>query len=672
MITDKKTEIICLVCILLAAILAVFLYFGKNLNTLSTDNTATAEAVSDESVYDESVYDESVSEKTGFEISAFGTASVGTVSAGTASAGTVSDVTYGISSDYADLIFDDSYVHTVNVKIKQSEWDYLIEHAEEEGYVLCDVEIDGETVSNVGIRPKGNSSLSSIAAMDSEHFSFKIEFDQYKTGNTYHGLDKLSLNNLGQDKSCMKDYFAYHMMNEMGVAAPLCSYTLLEVNGEPLGLYLAVETIEDSFCYRNYGENYGELYKPDVFDINAISPTSFINVDYQEMFGSISYSKPGERVDLLGTLINVAFANVQPEVRISAMNYVGDDVNDYDVIFDKSVFDITNADKKRYVNAVKTLNTSDTPTDALDIDTVLKYFVVHNFVNNYDSYNGVFVHNFYVHEKDGKLSLVPWDYNLAFGAFSMESATESFFSGTSYESEINIGEALTDEENYVNYPIDTPMYVVSNEDRPMFGSWINDDYYKNLYHEYFSEFLSEYFDSGKYENEYNRIYEMIEPYIEQGLTFYTSDEFAAAAANVNLYNNLRCESIEKQLSGDIPTTLEGQEAQYETLLDTEDLDLGTTISFEGVAFGITSEDTVEILDAVSGDHEHNAAGATEAIAEIIADPSAAVPAVKRVLSSCDTLRNYLISKAEPGLIYLLCIVSLIIAINVAKKFGRKL
>ncbi len=51
------------------------------------------------------------------------------------------------------------------------------------------------------------------------------------------------------------------------------------------------------------------------------------------------------------------------------------------------------------------------------MDEVLRYFVVHNFVVNGDSYTGSMIHNYYLYEQDGKLSMIPWDYNLAFGGF---------------------------------------------------------------------------------------------------------------------------------------------------------------------------------------------------------------------------------------------------------------
>ena len=67
-------------------------------------------------------------------------------------------------------------------------------------------------------------------------YSFKVEFDHYDGASAYHGLDKLSLNNLIQDNTLMKDFLCYQLMGAFGVAAPLCSYASVSVNGEPWGL----------------------------------------------------------------------------------------------------------------------------------------------------------------------------------------------------------------------------------------------------------------------------------------------------------------------------------------------------------------------------------------------------------------------------------------------------
>ena len=174
----------------------------------------------------------------------------------------VNGETLGIRSEsrgmgYEDRLFDTSRVHTIDITME--DWDGFIETCTEELYAVCDLVIDGESYPNVGIRGKGNTSLSSVAAMDSQRYSFKVEFDQYDSTKNYHGLDKLSLNNLIQDNTYMKDYLVYRMMGEFGADAPLCSYVSVTVNGEPWGLYLAVEGVEDSFLQRNYGTDPGEL-----------------------------------------------------------------------------------------------------------------------------------------------------------------------------------------------------------------------------------------------------------------------------------------------------------------------------------------------------------------------------------------------------------------------------
>ena len=150
---------------------------------------------------------------------------------------------------YEDRLFDTAKVHTIDIVI--DDWDAFLQTAQSEEYSVCSVVIDGEAFKNVGIRGKGNTSLSTVSSMDSDRYSFKIEFDQYDSTKSYYGLDKLSLNNLIQDNTMMKDYLTYQMMNEFDVAAPLCSYVYITVNGEDWGLYLAVEAVEESFLQRN-------------------------------------------------------------------------------------------------------------------------------------------------------------------------------------------------------------------------------------------------------------------------------------------------------------------------------------------------------------------------------------------------------------------------------------
>ena len=111
---------------------------------------------------------------------------------------------------YENRLFDTSTVHTIDIVM--DDWDSFIDTCQSEEYSSCTVVIDGEAYKNVGIRGKGNTSLTNVSSMNSDRYSFKVEFDQYDSSMSYHGLDKLSLNNIIQDNTFMKDYVVYQMI----------------------------------------------------------------------------------------------------------------------------------------------------------------------------------------------------------------------------------------------------------------------------------------------------------------------------------------------------------------------------------------------------------------------------------------------------------------------------
>lgn len=532
-----------------------------------------------------------------------------------------------VSLEYVDTLFDDSYVHTIDISI--DDWDAFLEQATSEEYVNADVTIDGETVKNVGIRGKGNTSLTTVSQLDSDRYSFKIEFDCYESSGNYKGLDKLCLNNLIQDYTMMKDYVAYKLMNEFGVAAPLVSYCYITVNGEDWGLYLAVEAVEDSFLARNYGTNHGNLYKPDSmsmgggrgngrgFDMrdvdfdemgmqnpfeNGGAPEGFGGGEMPEMPEGFDGAAPGGNS---GDGSDNGFGGNPPEgfdgnppegfggsgdgpgaggpggggpggggpggfpgmgSNDVKLQYIDDDVDSYATIFNSAKTNIQQSDKKRLIKSLKALSEGIENADessvasAVDIEEVMRYLVVHNFVVNGDSYTGGMIHNYYLYEEDGQMAMIPWDYNLAFGTFQAQDATGS-----------------------VNDPIDTPLSVTEDStDRPMF-SWItSSEAYTDMYHEYFSEFLAQFYTSGYLTKLIDDTYEMLYEYVEKDPTkFCTLEEFETAVQTMRSFVELRCESIEGQLLGTIPSTDAGQEADSDSLIDASSLNLSDMGSMGG-------------------------------------------------------------------------------------------
>ena len=415
---------------------------------------------------------------------------------------------------YEERLFAAGQVHTIDLRME--DWEGFLETCTNEEYQLCSLTIDGEAVESAAIRAKGNTSLTSVAAYGNDRYSFKVEFDHYDGVSTYHGLDKLSLNNLIQDNTCMKDFLVYRLMAAFGAAAPLCSYVWLTVNGEPWGLYLAVEGIEDAFLERNYGNAGGNLYKPD------------------------SMSFGGGR----GNGGGMGSSDVK-------LQYVDDDPDSYPNIFDNAKTAVTAADKTRLIAALKILGGEGNIEDAVDVEQVIRYLVVHGFVCNGDSYTGTMVHNYYLYEEDGLLSMLPWDYNLAFGGFQTADASGA-----------------------VNEPIDTPVTGGSLEDRPM-AAWIfRSEEHTALYHQYYGEFLSSLLESGWCDALIDETAAMIAPYIAEDPTkFCTEEEFETGVAALKDFCTRRTQSVRGQLDGSIPSTTQGQSENPSALVDCAGLDL---------------------------------------------------------------------------------------------------
>lgn len=468
---------------------------------------------------------------------------------------------------YESRLFDTSYVHSIDIVM--DDWDSFIENCESEEYSSCAVVIDGESYKNIAIRAKGNTSLSQVANYGNDRYSFKIEFDHYNDATTCHGLDKLCLNNMIQDNTYMKDYLCYTMMNYAGVSSPLCSFAYITVNGEDWGLYLAVEAVEDSFLERNYNGT-GNLYKPDSmsmgggrgngkdfdqddFDFSKFdkfntensaesntsdnTETSAENTQKQFGFQPPQMGDFGGKKDDKGGFGGMGSDDVK-------LIYTDDDLDSYENIFDSAKTDITDSDKTRLINSLKVLN-SDDAASTVDVDSVIKYFAVHNFVCNFDSYTGSMIHNYYLYENDGILSMIPWDYNLAFGAF--------------------VGGS--DSTSMINFPIDSPVSGGDTDSRPMLAWIFADEKYTELYHEALSEFIANYFESGYFGEEIDLVTALISPYVEKDPTkFCTYDEFTEGVAALKEFCTLRAESVRGQLDGTIPSTSDAQSADSSALI----------------------------------------------------------------------------------------------------------
>ncbi len=468
--------------------------------------------------------------------------------------------TTGYSMEYQEKLFDTDSVLEINIVMDNDKWDEMLQNAQKEEYYECDIAINGTTFKQVGIRPKGNTSLSSIARdPDNNRYSFKLEFDQFVDGQTCFGLDKLILNNSYADTTNMKEAIIYDMFQYLDADASLYNYAKISVNNEYWGVYLALEAVEDSFMLRNFGMKKGYLYKPDSMNHNDNKnnvegfegampmPPDFENNAQSEERQTERRVFP--KGDFGGGRVGRGGGN---------LNYTDDDLDSYQTIWDGEVTDSTKADHRRVVEALKNVHGKTNIEKYIDVEQVLKYMAVHNFSVNDDSLSGNMAHNYYLYEANGQISILPWDYNLAFGG-------------------MHRGDGTT----VINEPIDDLW-----QGTRLFDFVLENEEYKARYHEYYNKLVNEYLYGGKFEETYNRIIEQIDELVKTDPnSMYTYEEYTKGVEV--LYNAvmLRAESVKGQLDGLISSTSESQRTDSSKLVDASHLNLTDLGQFMRGGFG---------------------------------------------------------------------------------------
>lgn len=216
--------------------------------------------------------------------------------------------------------------------------------------------------------------------------------------------------------------------------------------------------------------------------------------------------------------------------------YTDDDSDSYSSIFENAVFNRSGEkDYQRVITAMKKLSEGDELEEYFNVDQILRYFAVHTAVVNLDSYISSMQQNYYLYEEDGKVTILPWDYNLAFGGFQSGNA-----------------------EAVINFPIDTPVSGVELSERPLIGKLLEVEEYKERYHEYLKQIV-DFINGGDFEEKVDAVDSLISGYIEKDATaFCTYDQYKSAVETFKKLCRLRAESVQGQLDGTIPSTTDGQ------------------------------------------------------------------------------------------------------------------
>jgi spore coat protein CotH len=246
-------------------------------------------------------------------------------------------------------------------------------------WVPCSFNFNDKEWYNVGIRYKGNSSLSSTYQSGNNKLSFKLDFDEFEddypslTNQRFYGFKQLNLNNNYDDPSLMRDKVASDLFRDFGITSAQNTFCVIYVDHgtgpQYFGVYTLVEEVDDTVLESQFSDDSGNLYKPDG------DAASFAQGTYDES-------------------------------ELEKKN--NEDMDDYSDV--ESLYNIINSSDR-------TTNPEQWKSDlenVLNVDVFMKWLAANTAMQNWDTY-GRMTHNYllYNNPDNNTLSWIPWDNNEA-------------------------------------------------------------------------------------------------------------------------------------------------------------------------------------------------------------------------------------------------------------------
>lgn len=246
-------------------------------------------------------------------------------------------------------------------------------------WVTADISFNGQTWTNVGIRYKGNSTLSGAWSNGSLKLGFKLNFDKFEDdyptvkNQRFYGFDELSFSSNFRDSSYLHEKAAADIFREAGIPAAQTAFyaVYLDYGDDPvyIGLYTAVEAVEDTVIQTQFADDSGNLYKPEGTGAGFQAGT----------FDEATFSKE-----------------------------TNEDAADYSDIL--ALFEALHAETRTTDPAAWRAHLE----AILDVDEFIHWLAVNTVIQNWDTY-GTMAHNYYLYNDPttGRFTWIPWDNNEA-------------------------------------------------------------------------------------------------------------------------------------------------------------------------------------------------------------------------------------------------------------------
>lgn len=240
-------------------------------------------------------------------------------------------------------------------------------------YVAVSMKFNGKEWYKVGFRLKGNSSLSSIWRAGIYKLPFRLKMDEFEEqypeilDQRFYGFKELSMSPAFKDNSLIREKVAADIFRMAGIPAAQTAFYKVYIDfGDGLkycGVYTMLETIEDEMLKAQFGEDKGNVYKPES-NFTTFNQTQFEKKNNEDL---------ADWSDIQAT--------------ITALNA-----------------------------PIRTSNPAQWRTNlekVFNVDHFIKWLAVNTTMVSWDTY-GAMAHNHYLYNHSSKkLTWIPWDNNEA-------------------------------------------------------------------------------------------------------------------------------------------------------------------------------------------------------------------------------------------------------------------
>ncbi|KAA3620088.1 MAG: T9SS C-terminal target domain-containing protein [Calditrichaeota bacterium] len=162
----------------------------------------------------------------------------------------------------SEKIFGATGVAEIRIEIRPDYLAYILDPQNSDSdslfsarFIFNNTEIGRDTVENVGFRLRGNTSRYS------KKKSFKVDFNNFISGQDFYGLEKFNINGEHNDPSIMRAMISWQLFKNAGIPASRSNYAAFFINNSYKGLYVLVEHIDEEYIQARFDGPLGNLYK---------------------------------------------------------------------------------------------------------------------------------------------------------------------------------------------------------------------------------------------------------------------------------------------------------------------------------------------------------------------------------------------------------------------------